>query len=299
MTSLLDQAHGTRIWLVDASIYVFRPWFSRKQVVFDTAGNPVHAVHGFLRFVQQLIISHEPQYIAFAFDTSLQTSIRKQIYPPYKANRATAPDELKYQFKCCRDFLDSMGLVQTASLAHEADDLIGAWAKQQRQADHQLMIISGDKDLAQLIQEHDLWWDFGQRAPLNAGGVKSSLGVWPEQIADQLALAGDKVDNIPGVPGIGMSIAAKLLKRFGTIDKLFEQLDQVGQMQIHGAKRVQKLLAEHQATVRLSRQLTGIECNIANIPNDLKRRPKDLAKLQALCELLGYSEEQYEYWAII
>ncbi len=297
MTSLLDQDHGTRIWLVDASIYVFRPWFSRKHVFIDQLGNPVHAVHGFLRFVQQLLITQNPQYIAFAFDTSLQTSVRKQIYPDYKANRAAAPEELKYQFKCCRNFLDAMGLVHSASAEHEADDIIGAWATQQRKPNQQLMILSGDKDLAQLLEQYDLWWDFGQRAPLNAGGVKSSFGVWPEQIADQLALAGDKVDNIPGVPGIGMSIAAKLLKRFGNLDNLYSQLEQVGQMQIHGAKRVQKLLTEHQATVRLARQLTGIECNISNIPSNLARQAKDLDKLQALCDLLGYSREQYEYWA--
>ncbi|HPY39779.1 MAG TPA: 5'-3' exonuclease H3TH domain-containing protein [Thiolinea sp.] len=285
-----------RIWLIDSSIFVFRAWFIRNPLPKDTAGNPVNAVHGFLRFVYHLLNEQKPQQIAFAFDTSLQSSARKAIYPDYKANRSSAPDELKYQFKLCRDFLDALGLVQTASTAHEADDLIGTWATQQRTAERQIIIISGDKDLAQLLKAEDIWWDYNRRGALHAGGIKDSFGVWPEQIADQLAIAGDKADNIPGVPGVGMSTAAKLLKRFGSLDNILENLEQIGSMQVLGAKRLQQLVTQHQATIRLARQLTTINCQVPEVPNDLSRKAKDLDKLQELCTLLKLSTEQYELW---
>ena len=258
--------------------------------------NPINAVHGFLRFVYHLLNEQKPQYIAFAFDTSLQSSERKTIYPDYKANRSPAPDELKYQFQLCRDFLDAMGLTQAASTAHEADDLIGTWATQQRSPTRQIIIVSGDKDLAQLLQQQDVWWDYQRRGALYAGGIKDSFGVWPEQIADQLAIAGDKADNIPGVPGIGMATAAKLLKRFGSLDNLLAHSDQIGSMQILGAKRLQQLIQQHQATVLLARQLTTINCQVPDLPQDLSRKAKDPAKLQILCDLLKLSSEQHELW---
>lgn len=288
-----------RVWLVDASIFVFRSWFIRNPLPKDTAGNPVNAVHGFLRFVYHLLHEQKPQYIAFAFDTSLQSSERKTLYPEYKANRSSAPDELKYQFQLCRHFLDALGITQAASSHHEADDLIGTWASQQRLPERQLMIISGDKDLAQLLHEHDIWWDYNHRGALQAGGIKDSFGVWPAQIADQLAIAGDKADNIPGVPGVGMSTAAKLLKRFGSLDNLLANLEQIGSMQVLGAKRLQQLVTQHQSTILLARQLTTINCQVPDVPADLSRHSKDLARLQELCELLKLSHEQYELWAAI
>lgn len=288
-----------RIWLVDASIFVFRAWFIRNPLPKDTAGNPVNAVHGFLRFVYHLLHEQKPKQIAFAFDTSLQSSERKAIYPEYKANRSSAPEELKYQFQLCRSFLDALGIVQAASTAHEADDLIGTWAAQQHSPEHQIVIISGDKDLAQLLKQQDIWWDYNRRGALQAGGIKDSFGVWPEQIADQLAIAGDKADNIPGVPGIGMSTAAKLLKRFGSLDNLLANLEQVGSMQVLGAKRIQQLIKDHQDTVYLSRRLTTINCQVPDVLQDLSRKAKDLDRLQELCTLLKLSSEQYELWAAV
>lgn len=288
-----------RIWLIDASIFVFRAWFIRNPLPKDTLGNPVNAVHGFLRFVYHLLHEQKPQQLAFAFDTSLQSSERKAIYPAYKANRSPAPEELKYQFKLCREFLDALGIIQAASTMHEADDLIGTWALQQRSPEHQIIIISGDKDLAQLLHQHDIWWDYNRRGALYAGGIKDSFGVWPEQIADQLAIAGDKADNIPGVPGVGMSTAAKLLKRFGSLDNMLANLEQIGSMQVLGAKRLQQLITQHQATIRLARQLTTINCQVPELPPDLSRQTKDLVRLQELATLLKLSQEQYELWAAV
>ncbi len=296
MKNLPEQNHGERIWLIDASIYVFRSWFVRSPLPLDRDGNPVNAVYGFLRFVYQVLYEQNPQQIAVAFDTSLQSSVRKTIYPGYKANRTSAPEELKYQFQLCRDFLAALGIAQATHQHHEADDVLGTWATQQRSPERQIIVLSGDKDLAQLIAGNDLWWDYGRRKAMNPGGIKSEFGVWPDQIADQLAIAGDKADNIPGVPGVGMSMAAKLLKRFGTLDNMLNNIPLIGQMQVHGAKRLQLLVHEHQATIRLARQLTGIDCNVPDIPLDLRRGTKDLERLQALCTQLGLSAQQQQLW---
>ncbi|MEZ5536371.1 MAG: 5'-3' exonuclease H3TH domain-containing protein [Thiolinea sp.] len=296
---ILSRHSGERIWLVDSSIYVFRAWFMRRNIPFDRNRNPVNAVRGFLHFLYDFLYEQRPEQIAFAFDTSLQTSARKEIYPDYKANREPAPAELKYQFQLCRDFLDALGIVQDASVHHEADDLIGTWAEQQRSPDKQIVIVSGDKDLAQLIGTNDLWWDYGRRKPLHDGGIKSEFGVWPHQLADQLAIAGDKADNIPGIPGVGMATAAKLLKRFGNLDNLLQNTDAIGQMQIRGAKRLQNLIKEHQHTVQLSRQLTGIYCQVDGLESDLGRRPKNETRLHELCELLRLSEQQFQQWQAI
>lgn len=285
------------VWLIDASIYVFRPWFVRGYIPLDREGNPANAVLGFLRFVYNLLHTEQPQRIGFAFDTSLHSCKRKEIHPGYKANRASAPDELKYQFQLCRDFLDALGIVQAASHHFEADDIVGTWVQQQHAEGNACMIISGDKDLAQLVGENDIWWDYGKRKPLPPGGVKNEFGVWPQQIPDQLALAGDVADNIPGIPGIGMATAAKLLQKFQTTEILLSRIPEIGQMKTRGAKRLQALVEEHQATVRLARQLTGIHCEVPNIPVDLRRKEKDLLRLRELSELLNLTDQQFNLWA--
>lgn len=287
------------VWLVDASIYVFRPWFTRQPPVFDTEGHAVNAVLGFLRFVYTLLQHEQPTEIGFAFDTSLQTSVRKSLYPAYKANRSPAPENLKYQFAQCRAFLDALGIVQTASVHHEADDVIGTWVAQQHAHGKACKIITGDKDLAQLIGDQDYWWDYGKRAALSAGGIKREFGVWPTQIAEQLAIAGDTADNIPGIPGVGMATAAKLLHKFHNIDNLLSRIPEIGLMKIAGAKRLQRLVEEHRATLLLARQLTRIHCEVPDIPHDLRRKAKDPARLQALCKLLGLSEQQFALWMTI
>ena len=284
------------VWLIDASIYVFRAWFERCPPRYDDQHHPVNAVHGFLRFVYQLLSSEKPAQIAFAFDTSLKDSERKRLYPAYKANRQSAPEELKYQFQLCRDFLSALGLVQASSTSHEADDLIGSWANQQRRPGQRLLIISGDKDLTQLVREQDLWWDYGRRRPYNAGTIKSELGVWPEQVADQLAIAGDRSDNIPGVPGVGMATAAKLLKRFGTLENLLANTGDIATMQIRGAVLIRDRIRQYRDTILLARQLTGIRDHLSDLPDNLTRGPVDPAQLEQLCRQLNLESSCHQRW---
>ena len=284
-------------YLIDSSIYVFRAWFTLPDSLTDAAGNPANAVYGFTDFVFRLLEQERPQRIGFAFDESLTTSQRNEIYPDYKANRESAPVELKYQFQLCRRFLRALGIAEFGSNRYEADDLIGTLARIEREQGQVLRIITGDKDLAQLIHPGDLWWEFGKDKRMDIKGIEKQFGVRPDQIADQLAIAGDKVDNIPGVPGIGMATAARLLKKFDNLDVLLSRIPEIANMKIRGAKRLMGLIEEYQDTVRLARRLTGIELE-ADLPAGLSLTPGVPASdtLNAMFDELGFSPTRRARW---
>ena len=252
-------------WLIDSSIYVFKAWYTKTDGHVDIDGQPINAVLGFIDFVYRLLSVEKPALIAFGFDESLKTSHRKEIYPAYKANRSPAPESLRYQFQLCRAFIRSLGIHEGASQHFEADDLIGTWAKTLREHSVPINFITADKDLAQLVYENDHWWEYDRGEKLNAKKITKRFKAKPRQIADQLALAGDKSDNIPGVPYVGMSTAGKLLRRFDNIDNLLASIPEISSMQIREAVRIQSLIEEHQETIKLSRRLTGIKCDIEKI----------------------------------
>jgi len=284
-------------YLVDSSIYVFRAWFTLPASILDAEGNPANAAYGFTDFVYKLLEQEKPTRIGFAFDESLTTSHRNEIFADYKANRESAPPELKHQFQLCRRFLRAIGIAEFGSDRYEADDLIGTLARQEREQGRRLVIVTGDKDLAQLIHDGDLWWEFGKDKRMDIKGIAKQFGVRPDQVADQLAIAGDKVDNIPGVPGIGMATAAKLLRKFGTVDNLLSRIPEIADMKVRGAKRLMTLIDEHQDTIRLSRQLTDIHLD-AELPKDLELEPQAPAdeNLEAMFEALGFSPERRRRW---
>ena len=284
------------VYLIDSSIYVFRAWFVLPDSITDREGNPANAVFGFSDFVLQLLLQTRPSYIGFAFDESLASSFRNEIYPDYKANRESAPEELRRQFQYCRTLLRASGLAEFGSNRFEADDLIGTLARQYREKEHDIHIVTGDKDLAQLIGEGDTWWDYARDNRLNGKGIEKKFGVKPQQIADQLAIAGDKVDNIPGIPGIGMATAAKLLRRFGDIDQLLDNIQDIGSMKVRGAGRLQALVDEHQDTVRLSRRLTHIALEADIAFPDLRPGEPDTEALEGLFQELQFSPSRREQW---
>ncbi|HKX56479.1 MAG TPA: 5'-3' exonuclease H3TH domain-containing protein, partial [Xanthomonadales bacterium] len=192
-----------QVYLVDASVYIFRAWFSMPDEFTNIQGEPTNAVYGFSGFLCSLLEQTAAQHVAIAFDESLSTSYRNEIYPAYKANREPAPEELKRQFQWARDVAQSMGLACYSDPQYEADDLIGTLADYWRDRGHPVCVVSSDKDLAQLIGEGDYWWDFSRNQKLGSAQLLQKFGVLPQQMADYLALTGDAVDNIPGVPGIG------------------------------------------------------------------------------------------------
>ena len=214
-----------RLYLVDSSIFIFKAWFAQRQATFNLCGEPNQAFIGFSDFVYQLLIEIAPGRLVFAFDESLRHSERNTIFADYKANRSPAPQDLKRQFSWCRQWVENLGISAVSSDSWEADDLIGTLATLHRSEDLAITILSADKDLTQLIREGDIWWPFFQSAKMDYRAIQKKFGVRPEQIADQLALCGDKVDNIPGVPYIGMKTAANLLRKYDNLAHLRQNLD--------------------------------------------------------------------------
>src|SRR5579862_6352040 len=256
----------------------------------DRDGNPTHAVFGFARFIGDLIERVRPAYIAVAFDARRRDSYRSRIYPAYKANREPAPTDLVRQFERCRELCRHLGLAHFVHPEYEADDIIGTLGRQMREAGVRAAFITRDKDLAQLMRDGDLLWDFGARGQFGYHDIERHYGVRPERFADYLALAGDESDNIPGVPGVGHRTAASLMKAFASLDDLYEDLDGVASLKIRGAGTLGARLAEHREAVFLARRLTRISCDLPLGVGaaGLARRKPDLPGLGRLYDVLGF-----------
>jgi len=271
-------------YLIDASVYVFRAYYSMPDDMVDDAGNPINALYGFCRFLGDFMEQVTPEFVAVAFDESLSSSFRTEIYPAYKANRDPAPEELKRQFQQCRRFVRALGVMEIASPRYEADDLIGTLVEHGRRQGRPSTIVTRDKDLAQLLREDDVFWDFAGKGKLGYDHILDVFGVRPEQIADFLALAGDSVDNIPGVPGVGKKTAAALLAHFGTLDDIYANLDRIHEVEVRGAKTLGARLDMHRDAALLARQLTGIACDapIDDAETQMRRSMPDLGAINAL-----------------
>ncbi|MCW8933085.1 MAG: flap endonuclease [Gammaproteobacteria bacterium] len=248
-----------RAYLIDSSIYIFRGWHVFDDAITDADGNPSNAVYGFTEFLYKLFEQKQPEYIACAFDAHQTNSYRREIFSEYKANRPPAPEELKAQFRYCRQFCRAMGIPEFGSNRFEADDIIGTLATRLRKEGFDITIVSADKDLTQLVLgERDAWWDFARGNVLNHKGIEKQFGVKPEKIADMLALAGDKVDNIPGIPGVGYKMASNLLNKYENIEDILENIDSISNMKFRGSARIQNLVEEHQAILPTNKRLTEI-----------------------------------------
>jgi DNA polymerase I len=278
------------LYLVDASLYVFRAWHSMPDEFHDADGWPTNAVHGFARFLLDLLERERPAHIAIAFDEALDSCFRNALYPDYKANREPAPQELKRQFAYCKSLCATLGLVVLAHSEYEADDLIGSALHAARAHGHRGVIVSADKDLSQLLADGDEQWDFARGLRWGAAGVKARHGVEAAQIADYLALCGDAIDNIPGVPGIGAKTAAVLLAHFGTLDALLERIDEVGFLRFRGAAQAAVKLRAHREQALLCRQLATIalDAPLDAAAPPVARTAAEAGPLHALCEALRF-----------
>lgn len=279
------------VYLIDASVYVFRAWYSLPPDIQDEDGNPTHALYGFARFLCDLVERRRPQYLAVAFDESLgATGYREQLYPAYKANREPAPAELKRQFALCREFCRHLGVAEFAHDGFEADDLIGTLAVRMRRHGLRVTVVSRDKDLSQLVNPGDVFWDYSDNAEYRYEEIAGRFGVPPERMADYLALTGDSVDNIPGVPGVGPKTAAALLSAFESLDALYADLPRAASIDVRGAARLPEKLAQHRDAAFLARSLTRIHCAvpIAAEREHLQRAQPDLAALAAFCAQQGF-----------
>ena len=274
-----------RLYLVDSSIFIFKAWYARVPEQVNIRRQSNQAFIGFSDFVYRLLTEQAPSKLVFAFDESLKQSQRKSLYPQYKANRSPAPVELKRQFGWCQQWVDLLGIATVSSDRWEADDLIGTLATLHRSPELPIVILTADKDLAQLIHPGDLWWTFFADRKLDYKAVEKKYGVRPGQIADQLALAGDKVDNIPGIPHIGVKTAANLLRKFGTLENLRRNLTEVGGMKFRYAGRVQQSLIEHESILDISSRLTRINCEVEAMRDiDTGRKAPEKIQLEAMMD---------------
>ncbi|TDR20396.1 5'-3' exonuclease [Marinicella litoralis] len=254
-------------FLIDSSVFVFRSYYSMSTDLVDVHGNTNHAVYGFARFLIRFIKQTQPQFIAAAFDEALTTSFRNEIYPLYKANRDPAPADLKLQFKQCQKLAKLLGISTFSDDSYEADDLIGTLHQTYANRGHNVCVVSADKDLAQLVRPSDWWWDYGKSKPLGFKALTEKFGVRPDQVCDFLALAGDQVDNIPGVKGVGVKTAQILLNHFDDLDSVLSRYKEIEFLSFRGAKSCQKKIRDHQADARLSKLLSKIVLD-APIDND-------------------------------
>lgn len=286
----MDAMSRPAVHLVDGSLYVFRAWHSMPDEFHDTDGHPVNAVHGFTRFLCELLERVKPEHLAVAFDASLTTSFRNAIYPAYKANRELPPPDLERQFVLCREVTQALGIPMLIDHTFEADDLIGSALWTLRAHGMRSVIVSADKDFGQLLGEFDEQWDYARNLRWGPAGVHERMGVHPHQVADYLALCGDAVDNIPGVPGVGAKTAAALLAHFGSLDALLDRVDEVPFLRIRGAASCAAKLREHAEAARLYRRLTRIALD-APVPTEadaLRRLRGEAEAMDALCERLRF-----------
>ncbi|HXU33421.1 MAG TPA: 5'-3' exonuclease H3TH domain-containing protein [Thermoanaerobaculia bacterium] len=250
-------------YLIDASPYIFRAYFSLPDSIRDRDGRPAQAVHGFISFLLKLIADENPSHLAVCFDRNLSASFRNEIYPPYKAQRPQPPPELESQLPACEEAARALGGATFIDDRYEADDLIATLLARCKPDDGcRVVIVSSDKDLTQLVGEHVSFYDFGKGERFGPAEVLTKFGVKPEQIVDLLALAGDAVDNIPGVPGIGKKGAAELLLRYPNVEGLYAKLDELTlRTDLRGARTLA-------AKLEAGRDLAFLSKNLAKVATD-------------------------------
>jgi 5'-3' exonuclease len=280
------------LYLVDASPNIFRAYFSIPGSKQSPEGKPTNSVYVFTTKLIDLLKRAGPTHIAVAFDGSLTTSFRNEIYPAYKAQRELPPAELEAQLDACFEVTQALGLKAFIDDRYEADDIIGTLAAKFQKNDLHFVIVSGDKDLAQLVNSKTILWDFAKDRRFDAKAVRAHFGVKPEQIIDLLALQGDAVDNIPGVKGVGTKTAMALLGKFPHLEDIYSKLARVEQMEMRGAAAIRTRLEENREMAFLSKQLATIACRapVKTTLRDLKHAGADRDKVLPLFDRLGFGK---------
>jgi DNA polymerase-1 len=252
-------AKGSKVYLIDGSGYIFRAFHALPPLTRPSDGLPVGAVHGFCQMLWKLMAetksAEEPTHIAVIFDASAQT-FRNKIYDDYKANRPPPPEELVPQFPLIRDAVKAFNVACIEEDGFEADDIIATYAKEIAGAGGEVVIVSSDKDLMQLVGPGVEMLDTMKNRRLGPDEVVEKFGVGPERVVDVQALAGDSVDNVPGVPGIGVKTAAQLITEYGDLDTLLERAEEIKQ-----PKRREKLI-EFADQARISRDLVRLKDDV-------------------------------------
>ncbi len=245
--------HNNTLYLIDGSSYIYRAYFAIRHLS-SPSGHPTNAIYGFIQMLLKLLKDHKPRHVAVVFDAG-RTTFRTEMYPDYKANRAAMPDDLRMQMEPIREVVRAFNIPALELQGYEADDIIGALAGRFAAQNGKVVVVTGDKDLMQIVTDRVTLLDTMKGKESGIADVIERFGVGPELVIDILGLAGDSSDNIPGVPGIGEKTATRLILEFGSLDRLLEHADEVK------GKNGERL-REFREQALLSRRLATIECNV-------------------------------------
>ncbi|OIM99076.1 DNA polymerase I [Idiomarina sp. MD25a] len=277
--------------LVDGSSYLFRAFHAPPHLT-NSAGEPTGAVYGVVNMLRSLLKRYKPSHMAVVFDAKGKT-FRSDIYDEYKAHRPPMPDDLRTQIEPLHAIVKAMGLPLLCVDGVEADDVIGTLAKQAGDKGRFTLISTGDKDMAQLVNDHVMLINTMTDTLLDESGVVEKFGVKPSQIIDYLALMGDSSDNIPGLPKVGEKTAQAMLQGIPSIDKIYEDINAVTELGFRGAKSMPKKLEEFKDQLLMSRELATIKCDVELecAPDALTIEPADTDQLQTL-----YGKMEFRRW---
>jgi 5'-3' exonuclease len=276
-------ADAPHLVLVDGSSSLYRAFFALPPLS-NSRGTPTHAVLGFTTMLLKVLREEEPKALAVAFDGPGKTT-RHHEFAEYKAQRPEMPDTLAQQIPYVHRVLVAMRVPILMVPGEEADDILGSMAMQAAAEGYRVTLISGDKDLCQVVSERIAVRDTMKERTLGPAQVEERYGVSPARFPDFLALTGDSIDNIPGIPGIGEKTARDLLQRFGTLEAVLERAAEVSRPRLRDALR------SHAEQARLSKRLATIRINLA-VPwatGDLLRQAPDLPALLELFRQLEFS----------
>ncbi|HKL61768.1 MAG TPA: 5'-3' exonuclease H3TH domain-containing protein, partial [Woeseiaceae bacterium] len=268
-----------KLVLVDGSSYLYRAFHALPPLT-NAAGEPTGAVLGVLNMLNKLVREEEPQHIAVVFDAPGKT-FRDEMFEEYKANRPPMPDELRSQVLPLLEAVEAMGLPLLRIDGVEADDVIGTLSRRALDRGMEVLISTGDKDMAQLVSDGIGLVNTMSDTRLDRDGVKEKYDVWPEQIVDWIALVGDSSDNIPGVPRVGAKTAAKWLNQYESADDIIANADDI-------RGKVGESLREHLEQLELSRRLATIrdDVELAVEPDGLAPGEPDVERLRGLYQRL-------------
>jgi DNA polymerase-1 len=274
--------HDDTLYLIDGSSYIYRAYYAIRHLS-SPSGHPTNAIYGFIQMLLKLIKDHDPKHLAVVFDAG-RITFRTELYTEYKANRAAMPDDLRQQVGPIREVVRAFNIPVLELEGFEADDIIGALAARYSAQNSRVVVVTGDKDLMQIVTENVTLLDTMKDKQSGLAEVNKRFGVGPELVPDILGLAGDSSDNIPGVPGIGEKTAIKLVQEFGSLDALLERAGEVK------GKNGEKL-REFRDQALLSRKLATIERNVPLEFNleQLAARESDTPALNAFFKQYGFT----------
>ncbi|MDF1628543.1 MAG: DNA polymerase I [Alcanivoracaceae bacterium] len=277
--------------LIDGSSYLYRAFHALPPLTTST-GQPTGAVRGVANMLRRMMKDYQPDYVAVIFDAKGKT-FRDEMFEQYKANRPPMPDDLRAQVEPLHTLIRAMGLPLIVEDGVEADDVIGTFSRRLAAEGRSVIISTGDKDMAQLVDEHVTLVNTMTDTVMDPDGVVKKFGIPPSLIIDYLALMGDKVDNIPGVPGVGGKTALALIQGLGSLENIYANLDKVAELDFRGARKMPEKLAEHRDMAFMSYQLATIktDCELKESLEDLRPAEPDREALERL-----FQELEFKSW---